>query len=167
MHLDSRGVRQMTRGRGWHGERKRHSDAARGIPTVQKTFKRSKQSNREVVEMADRKMDIILGWLDPLQDFRGHAWQMSVRHQDRLTNELDDIIEILEDTDLPDWMNEEVANAKEELQIAWASKDRERILSLEIARERLHNVISSFLKFEGKGLPGPYDLNPPWVWGDK
>ncbi len=150
----------MTKGQGWHGERKRHSDAARGIPTVKKLPLDLKNI---AVERANDKMDRILKRLDPF------AWKLSVRELDKLTNELDDIIEILNGADLPDWMNLELEVAEEELELAWAGKERERILILELVRERLHNVIRSYLKFEGKGLPGPpmgYEISAPWEWGE-
>ncbi len=151
------------KGRGWHGESGRHAQAARGIPTVKKLPVPLDLKNIGAVERANDKMDRILKRLDPF------AWKLSVRELDKLTNELDDVIKILNSANLPDWMNLELEIAEEELELAWASKERARILTLELARERLHNVIRSYLKFEGKGLPGPpmgYEISAPWEWGN-
>lgn len=162
----------MTKGRGWHGDPERHSKAARGIKTTptRLDFSHPVTSPRDIkmVEMASAKMDRILTWLD-LNDRWRIRTTISVREQDKLTKRLDDIIETLDTVRLSGWMDEEVGNAKKELEIAWSSKlERDRILSLEIARERLHNVITSYLRGGVDfGLPGPpverYYM-PPQEW---
>ncbi len=162
-------------GRGWHGEPGRHAAAARGIPTVKQTSRVI--GDRNSVIAADVIMEQVLSSMTRF-DFDKMHWQMSVREQDKFSKQLDDIIERLGRAKLPGWMDEEVAMAKEEIEIAWASKEQERILTLEVARERLHNVITSYLKFGGKGLPGPplgyytssgkpATISAPWEWRDR
>ena len=148
-------------GRGWHGEPGRHAAAARGIKTVHPP---------QGVIAADVVMEQILSSMTRF-DFDKFHWQMSVREQDKFTKQLYDIIVRLKRVELPAWMVVELEVAEEEIELAWTYSEHERILTLEVARERLHNVIASYLKFEGKGIPGPplgyYEISAPWEWRDR
>lgn len=135
------------RGRGWHGERARHSAAARGIKTVKTKPERStSRRNIETVVRAKNSMDRILKW-------RGSfIWrQPTLEEQDKLTKDLNDILYTLGTAHLPTPLTRDVEHATEEIEEAWAvPSEKDRILKLELARERLHYVITKYLIPFGK-----------------
>ena len=150
-------------GRGWHGEPARHGLAARGIATKNRNVPGASERDVEAVKMASKMMWKIVQKInrfnvpddtEELEDWIA-TWQMSVREQDKMTRDLDYIVNLLDQVELPTWMNEEIGDAREEISIAWSSKtDEKRMLHLELARERLHSVITNYLT-GGKGMPGP------------
>lgn len=126
------------KGRGWYGESHRHSLAARGITTKLKTGSPA----RDVIGQANTKMNRILKRHDEF------VWrQPTLEEQDRLTKDLNDIIEMLNTVKLSAPLKADIWNAEGEIETAWSSKsEKDRILHLELARERLHWVIVSRLK---------------------
>ncbi len=147
----------MTKGRGWHGERARHRLAAiRGIKTKRRLSDLATR-NITIVKMALRKMRSIIRWLNPLWDSRGSTWQIDVRQQDKMTRELEDIMETLEmaafpkdafwlGPDSPSEIDEGIETAKQNLAKAWSSKtEQDRVTYIEMAREELHTAIVGYL----------------------
>ncbi len=143
------------KGRGWHGERGRHSLAARGLTTKRKP-KPDARSLR-IVKMALEKMRRTIRWLNPLFDNRGNTWQIDVRQQDKLTRELEDIIGTLKGIEFSAEMESEFEKAQADAETAWSYEERDRILYLEMARERLHNVIITYLDDRGEYKITPLD----------
>ena len=135
----------MTRkGRGWHGERGRHSLAARGLTTKLKPTPDAR--SLRIVKMALEKMRRTIRWLNPFYDSRGTTWQIDVRQQDKLTKEMEDIVETLETAELPSQMEAELKHVKENINKAWSGREESaRVLYLEIAREILHDSIIGYL----------------------
>lgn len=114
--------------------------------------------NITIVKMALQKMRRTIQWLDPYYSPRGATWQIDVRQQDKLTREIEDIIETLEmaafdpkdafwlGSDSPSEIDEGIETAKQNLQKAWSSKTQEdRTIYIEMAREELHSAIVGYL----------------------
>lgn len=127
----------MGRGRGWHGESGRHRQAALKGKLPGKS---ASARDAETIKRARDKMDRILKQLGTGFGL-GLTYQMSVRQQDKLTNDLEEIIEMLETVKLPDWMEYQLDNARIGIKNAWSYEDKKRVLGLEAARERLHLIL--------------------------
>ena len=167
----------MTRkGRGWHGDSYRHSLAARGIPSGHVERQETKQEHDDrVMEFAEEKMDRVIKRIDP--EAKGmvatpHLWQFSMRHQELITKMLEEIIFDLKRVELNNWMEDELATAEGELELAWgggprkpwagpAAFDRgDRNIQIEMARERLHGIIVSYNSYGFAGAPQDYYYDP-------
>ena len=152
-----RGLHPVPVRRGWHGESVRHGLASKGIRTARNVQAKSKPStvrDREVMERVNREMDRILDFQDTFV-YR----QPTFEEQDRMTKMLDGIIEMLATVNLASldrhhrnklhlWFD--VEQAMMDIDDAWSSKNENtRIVTLEVARERLHYVITAYLKRTG------------------
>ena len=147
-----KGVREEVRrgyhGRGWHGEPVRHGLASKGIRTARKIQAQTRPTlarDSRIMERANLKMDRILDFQDTFV-YR----QPSVEEQDKLTKDLDDIIEMMATVNLGHlWLD--VEQAIMDIDDAWSTKsETTRIVTLEVARERLHYIITSYLREGGK-----------------
>ncbi len=154
------------KGRGWHGERYRHSLAARGIPSrhIQRQETKTEHDDR-IMEHADEKMERLIDMIDPAR--KGmvavpHLWQIDMRMQERITKKLEEIIFDLKRVELNNWMEDELATAEGELEMAWGGGPRkpgpaidrgDRNIQIEMARERLHSIIVSYNTYGFAGAP--------------
>ena len=146
----------MTRGRGWHGDFYRHSLAARGLPTGHVQRQESKQEHDDrVMEFAEEKMDRVIKRIDPGATgmvATPHLWQFSMSHQELITKMLEEIIFDLKRVELNNWMTDELWTAESDLDDAW-TREKDRNINIEMARERLHGIIVNYNSFGFAGCP--------------
>ncbi len=148
----------MTRkGRGWHGDSYRHSQAARGIPSghVQRQETKTEHDNW-IMERAEEKMERVIKFITGswVVTMMPHTWQFSMHEQERITKMLEEIIFDLKRVELSNPMTDELWTAETELDDAWTlTREKDRNVNIEMARERLHGIITNYNSFRFAGCP--------------